>query len=243
MGMNRLLAPALLGLALGTAQPADDPAVTPPFRAGETLNYSLKVNVLNAGTASMSVVGIETVRGKPTFHTVFDIKGKVLFKKVENHYESWSDTADLVSLKHIQRVNDGENENKSYDFYPDRRVYVRNGEEKASVAKPVDEGSFIYYLRSIPLEVGKTYTIHRYYNAERNPVIVRVVRRERVKVAAGEFDAFVIQPTIRSRGIFGEEAKAEVWLSADAQRLPLKIRSKLPIGTLQMELKAAPGAK
>jgi hypothetical protein len=203
----------------------------------------LKVNVINAGTASMSVVAIETVRGKPTFHTVFDIKGKVLFKKVENHYESWSDTADLISLKHIQRVNDGENENKSYEFYPDRRVYVRNGEEKASVAKPIDEGSLIYYLRSIPLEVGKTYTIHRYYNAEKNPVIVRVVRRERVKVTAGEFDAFVIQPTTKSRGIFGEDAKAEVWLSADSQRLPLKIRSKLPIGTLQMELKAAPAAK
>jgi hypothetical protein len=215
----------------------DDPPLRIPFRAGETLTYQMKVNVLKAGTATLTVLGVETVQGRPTYHTAFDIKGRVLFKKVENHYESWFDTTTMASLRHIQRVNDGENENKEYHFYPERRVYVRNGEERPSVEYPLDEGSFIYSLRALPLEVGKTYTINRYYNAERNPIVVTIVRRERIKVPAGEFDAIVVRPVVKSRGLFGEAAKAEVWLSDDSSRKLLKLRSGLPVGTLQLELK------
>ncbi len=105
------------------------------------------------------------------------------------------------------------------------------------MSKPLDEGSFIYYLRALPLAVGKTYTINRYYNADHNPVIVRVVGREHIKVAAGEFDAFVIEPVIKSRGLFGEDSHAQVWLADNPQRLLLRLKSKLPVGTLTMELK------
>jgi hypothetical protein len=240
-----LIGPALIaGLAIGLGGPqakpaatADDPAVRIPFRAGEQLTFGLKVGVLNAGSATLKVVGIEAIRGTPTYHTTFDIKGKVLFKKVENHYESWFDTTTMTSLRHVQRVDDGESEDKDYTFHPERRIYIRNGEERPSVAKPLDEGSLLYYLRSIPLEPGHTYTIHRYYNAERNPVVVRVIRREKVRVAAGEFDAILVEPVVKSRGLFGEAASAQVWISDDARRLPLRLKSKLPVGTLTMELR------
>jgi hypothetical protein len=246
---RRVPAPSLLAAAFALAafpgRPAtaveagapDDPELKVPFKAGEELVYGLKVNVVRAGTATMRVVGIERVKGVATFHTVFDIKGKVLFKKVENHYESWFDTTTLTSLRHIQRVDDGEHGDKDYEFFPERRVYVRNGEEKASVAQPLDEGSFLYYVRSLPLEVGRTFTVERYYNAERNPIVIKVVRRERVKVPAGEFDAFVVEPRIKSKGLFGEEARAEVWIADTPQRTPVKLKSKLPVGTLYLELK------
>ena len=76
----------------------------------------------------------------------------------------------------------------------------RNGEEKPSVEKPLDEGSFIYFMRSVPLEVGKTYSFDRYYQPDKNPVIIKVDRLEHIKVPAGEFDAIVLKPIIKSKG-------------------------------------------
>jgi hypothetical protein len=215
-------------------------SLTVPFKPGEKLTYAAKVNFLNAGTATMSVEGIETIRDRPAYHTIFDVKGRVLFFHVNDHYESWFDTTSLVSLHHIQHIDETKYKvDKVYDFYPERRVYVRNGEEKPSVAEPLDEGSFIYFMRSVPLEVGKTYSFDRYYQPEKNPVIIKVDRRERVKVPAGEFDAYVLKPIIKSKGLFGENGQAEVWFSADSARTLLKLKSSLPVGTLYLELKQA----
>src|SRR5215211_3300978 len=136
--------------------PASKPeAIKPPFRVGERLSYQAKVNFVSAGSASMSVEGLETVRGHTTYHTIFDVRGKVLFFKVNDHYESWFDTTTLVSLHHTQSIEEGSRkDNRVYDFHPDRKVYVRNGQEFPSVSEPLDEGSFIYFMRTLKLEVG-----------------------------------------------------------------------------------------
>src|SRR6185369_3352530 len=76
-----------------------------PFKVGERLTYAAKVNFMSAGTATMSVEGVEPIRGRPTYHTIFDVKGRVLFFHVDDHYESWFDTTDLVSLHHVQHID------------------------------------------------------------------------------------------------------------------------------------------
>src|SRR5690242_16805459 len=76
-----------------------------PFRVGERLTYQAKINFLNAGSATMTVVGVEDVRGHPTYHTTFEVKGRVLLFHVDDHYDSWFDTTTLVSLRHIQHID------------------------------------------------------------------------------------------------------------------------------------------
>jgi len=237
------LAILLAGVAglMGTMHRSETPPtrVGPvPFHVGEKMVYNAKVNFLNAGSATMSVEGIETIRGRPTYHTVFDVRGKVLMFHVNDHYESWFDTLTLVSLHHTQHIDETKHKaDRTYDFYPERKVYVRNGVENPSVEDPLDEGSFVYFMRSVPLEVGKTYEVNRYYHLDRNPVIISVVRKERIKVPAGEFDAIVVKPIIKSKGLFSENGQAEVWFSDDSVRTLLKLKSKLPFGTLSLELK------
>jgi hypothetical protein len=223
------------------ATPARPPAsVKLPFGVGERLSYQAKVNFLNAGSASMSVEDVEPVRGHTTFHTIFDVSGHVLFFHVNDHYESWFDTTTLVSLHHTQSIDEGSRKDeRTYDFYPERKVYVRNGQENPSVADPLDEGSFIYFMRTLKLEVGKTYEFNRYYHLDRNPVVIKVVRREHIQVPAGEFDAIVLQPIIKSRGLFSEGGQAEVWFADDSAHTLLRLKSKLPFGTLYLELKQA----
>jgi len=222
------------------SRPADaaDARARAPFQVGERLTYDAKLNFVNAGTATMSVEDVEPVRGHVTYHTVFSVKGHILFFHVDDHYESWFDTTDLVSLRHVQHIDETKwSADKTYDFYPDRRVYVRNGQEFPSVSEPLDEGSFIYFLRSIPLVVGQTYSFDRYYHLDRNPVIVTVERREHIKVPAGEFDALVLHPQIKSKGLFSENGQAEVWVSDDSARTILRLKSSLTFGTLYLELK------
>jgi len=210
-----------------------------PFRAGETFTYAAKVNFLNAGSGSLRVVGVESIRGQAVFHTVVDLNGHVFFFHAEDRAESWFDTATMNSMRLIHTVQQrGGEQSGSYDFYPDRSVYVRNGEESPSVPNPIDEGSFLYYLRTLPLEVGKSYVINRYYHLDRNPIVINVLRREHVKVGAGEFDAIVINPVIRSHGMFSENGHALVWLSDDSTRAIVRLTGNTSFGTLRLELKS-----
>lgn len=230
---------AVAGLVASSTHTGSPPAPgRPPFHVGERLTYQAKLNFINAGSAVMSVEDVEAVRGRPTYHTLFDVKGHLLFFHVDDHYESWFDTTDLVSLRHVQHIDETKySTDKTYEFYPDRRVYSRNGQEFPSVAEPLDEGSFIYFMRSIPLVVGQTYSFDRYYHPDRNPVVIKVDRREHITVPAGEFDALVLQPRIKSKGLFSENGQAEVWLSDDSSRTVLRLKSSLPFGTLYLELK------
>ena len=72
---------------------------------------------------------------------------------------------------------------------------------------------------------------------------VRVVRRERVKVPAGEFDALVIQPVIKTKGLLSESARTELWLSDDDRRILLKMHANLGPASLSLHLRSVSGTK
>jgi hypothetical protein len=109
--------------------------------------------------------------------------------------------------------------------------------ETPTVAAPLDEASFLFFLRSIPLEVGVTYEFARYFRPDKNPVRVVVVRKERVKVPAGEFNAIVVRPMIKTSGIFGEGGRAEVWFTDDSTRTLVQLKSSLKFGSLNLYLR------
>lgn len=214
---------------------------TVPFGVGERLEYDVKFGAIKAGRGIMEVRGIETIRGRPAYHTYFEVRGGIPFFRVKDIFQSWIDTATLSSLRFVQDQDEGPKERaRRYEIYPDQQIfreYVKGeGEDQPSVANPLDDGSFLYFIRTIPLEVGRTYTFNRYFRPDRNPVTIKVVRRERVKVPAGTFDAIVLQPQIKTKGIFGEDGHAEVWLSDDENRIMLQMKSDLAIGSLNLYL-------
>jgi hypothetical protein len=69
-------------------------------------------------------------------------------------------------------------------------------------------------------------------------VTIRVLRKEQVKVPAGTFDAVVIQPIIKAKGIFSEDGQAEIWLSDDDRRMMLQMKSRLSFGSLNLYLRS-----
>jgi len=86
--------------------------------------------------------------------------------------------------------------------------------------------------------MGMTYEFNRYFIPDRNPVKIRVLRKEQVRVPAGTFDCIVIQPIIKTKGIFSENGQAEIWLTDDARRIMVQMRSKLAFGSLNLYLRS-----
>jgi hypothetical protein len=231
----------VLAIVIALMTPGDTTRQVPvPFAIGERLEYDVRFGKLKVGSGRMEVMGVENVRGRDAWHTVFTVRGGTFFYKVDDRLESWIDTETFASLRHVQDLKEGSRDReRRYEIYPDRLVYTENeGEEKETARDPLDDGSFLYFIRTVPLSVGQTYEFPRYFKPDRNPVRVRVLRKESVKVPAGQFDAVVIQPIIKSKGIFSENGRAEIWLSDDDRRMMVQLKSSLKFGSLNLFLKS-----
>jgi hypothetical protein len=217
-----------------------------PFSVGERAEYSLKYGILHAGVGLTEVVAVDSVRGREAWHTVFRVRGGIPGFRVDDRFESWMDVASLASLRHWQSLDEGPNEReRKYEIFPERGVYIQGDQEpQPTVETPLDDGSFIYFLRTIPLEVGVTYEFNQYFRPDRNPVRIVVLRRERIRVPAGTFNTIVVRPIIKTRGVFAENGRAEVWLSDDPNRLMIQMKTHVKFGTLALYLKSyRPGVK
>lgn len=211
-----------------------------PFAAGERADYSVKYGPFSVGSGVMEVIGLDTIRGLQAWHTIFRVRGGVPGFRVNDRMESWMDATTLASLRHRQELSEGSREReRQFEIFPEKGVYTEDGgEPKPTVALPLDDGSFLYFLRTIPLEIGKEYTFDRYFRPDRNPVRIQVLRKETVKVPAGTFDAVVIRPMINAKGVFSENGRAEVWLTDDTRRLMVQMKSHLKFGSLNLYLKS-----
>lgn len=211
-----------------------------PFAVGERAVYEVHFGKIKVGTGTMEVLGIEEIRGRPAWHTRFRIRGGIPFYRVDDVLESWIDREHFNSLRFVQDLEEGGKvRERRFEIFPERQVFREgDGEEEKSVASPLDDGSFIYFVRTIPLEVGQTYEFDRYFRPDRNPVKVKVLGRETIRVPAGTFKTIVIQPVIKAKGIFSEQGEARIWLSDDSQRIMVQMKTKTKIGSLNLYLQS-----
>lgn len=215
------------------------PAV--PFPVGERLSFGARYGIFSVGSAVMEVMGIDTVRGMETVHIRFRITGGALWYHLDQTIESWVGRYDFRSRRFssVQDERDRHRERR-YEIFPDSGFYKEEGRDTtfATVPEPLDDAAFLYWIRTVPLEVGKKYEYARYFRPDRNPVIIEVLGRERVSVAGKKWRALVVRPKIpQGRGIFAEKSETRIWLSDDAQRLVLAIQSNFSFGQVTLKLK------
>lgn len=215
-----------------------------PWGPGERADYELSTGVFgNVGAGFLEVAGIEDVRGHDTYHIQLGVKGSVLFGafKLEDRFQTWMDVGTLVSRRFQKnQVEDDFVRNRTYDFYPENLTWHWVERDRSGLLpsrEPLDEVSMLFLVRTLPLKVGETYTFNRYFKSEDNPVRIEVVRKERVKVPAGEFDTIVVRPIIKTDGIFGEESDLEVYFTDDERRILVQMHSKAPwVRSLHLKL-------
>jgi len=215
--------------------------VAVPFPVGERLVYGARYGPFSVGTATMQVAGIDTIRGVETVHFVFLIDGGALWYHIHQNLESWVGRHDFRSRRFLNQTEEkGKSWERKFEIYPDSGIYREAGRDTTvpTVADPLDDAAFLYWIRTVPLEIGKRYEFRRYFRPERNPVIVEVLKRERVGVAGKKWDAIVVRPRIpNGGGIFAEKADARMWLSDDSLRIMLALQSKFSFGQVTLKLK------
>jgi hypothetical protein len=230
----------ILALALLQEGP---PAPTPsyPFAVGETLTYSAKLGLLTLGSGTLEVAALDSIRGAEAFRFRFRLQGKTLFYSMDDVLESWVGTEDFNSRRFVQDfVENDKPTHRFYDIYPDSGFFRERGRDttQPSPSDPLDDTAFFYFVRLTPLEVGKKYVYDRYFRKEKNPVTIEVVKREKMEIPGGrEVDCLVLHPVIDTKGMFSKRSDTRIWLTDDARRLPVQIRSKFPFGTITLRLK------
>jgi hypothetical protein len=233
-----------LGLVVALALQASSgpaPTVSYPFAVGEKLSYTAKLGMLTLGSGTLEVASVDTVRGVESFRLRFRLKGKTMFYSLDDVLESWIGTSDFNSRRFVQDFVENDRETKRhYEIYPDSGFYRERGKEATSETPPdpLDDAAFFYFVRVTPLEAGKKYTYHRYFRKDKNPVTIEVLKRERMELPDGsKVQCLVLHPTIDTKGLFSKRSDTRIWLTDDARRLPVQIRTKFPFGTITLRLK------
>jgi hypothetical protein len=235
-----------LTLFQGTVPPTRP--TTYPFAVGETLTYSAKLGLLTLGSGTLEVAGLDSVRGEQTFRFRFRLQGKTMFFSMDDVLESWVGTRDFNSRRFLQNfVENNKTRRKEYEIYPDSGFFRESGRPSAepSPAEPLDDAAFFYFVRITPLEVGQKYSFDRYFKKKMNPVRIEVLKKEKLELPDGkEVDCLVLHPVLDTKGMFSKRSDTRLWLTDDARRLPVQIRSKFNFGTITLRLKdmVLPGA-
>ena len=229
------------GSLTATATTPAPPPTAVPFPVGERLVYGARYGPFSVGTATMEVAGVDTIRAVEAVHFRFLIDGGALWYHIHQNLESWVGRGDFRSRRFLNQTEEkGKAWERKFEIYPDSGMYREAGRDSAAptVADPLDDAAFLYWIRTVPLEIGKRYEYRRYFRPERNPVIVEVLKRERVNVAGRKWDAIVIRPRIpNGGGIFAEKADARMWLSDEQPRIMLALQSNFSFGQVTLKLK------
>lgn len=223
----------------------DPLAAVVPFGPGERLTYNVKIGVINSGSAHMEVLGIDSIREEPSYHLEMSLKGSLLFGAVQvnDHYQSWLGTRSVSSHRYISDVNQlTYSRYRNFEFRPEEMSWeeTESGDMgRLATALPLDDISFLYFVRTLPLEIGQTYTLPRYFKKEGNPVVIKVEGKRVIEVPAGTFNTIVVRPIIKTRGLFSEGGEAELYLTDDDNKHLVYLRSKIPIvGSVTLHLES-----
>ena len=239
---SRAAALASLMLAVASIPLGAQARAKVPWVAGEHLEYTVKLAGINSGNGIMEVTGPDTTRGRAVWRLHFNIKGSTPLGlyHVDDSYDSWMDVETLNSLRFEQHLHEGGGSKvRIYDIFPSRSMFHQEGkEERRSVPDPLDDASFFFFVRTLPLDVGKVYRFDRYFDPNANPVVITVVRKDTIETAAGRFPAIVLQPTIKTNGLFSEDGHAEIWLSDDDRRILLRMKTHFSIISLDLQLRS-----
>lgn len=223
-----------------------------PFTIGERAEYDVTFGPIRVGRASLAVEARERVRGTEAYRLAFELEGGPFFYKIDDRQVGWLATAPYRSLRFEQILNQGGYErHRRWELDHGSSTYVRQDwdeelggyrahDEDRDVPIPnnaLDEISFLYLVRTLPLEIGEVYTFENHFLERGNPVVVEVLRRERVRVRAGRFETIVVRPIIQTDGIFSEEGEAEVYISDDDRRAIVQLKSRMKVGEMNMYLR------
>jgi hypothetical protein len=220
-----------------------------PFPVGEVLRYRVNVSLGgNIGHGEMRVEGPVTERGVITWRLVSEMKAKRGFVKATDRTISWLDPVRFASTRFekqerhpLSRSDEAIEIDASAGTYRelsgDRKGSDDGERRPLGAPNPLDELSFLYFLRTLPLDREGAHNFSRHFDEARNPTMVSVGAEEVVETALGPFQTRVVVMHVRDPRHFKGIGLIKLNIDTSACRLPVRIVSKMPIvGTTTLTL-------
>ncbi|MBL7033605.1 MAG: DUF3108 domain-containing protein, partial [Candidatus Delongbacteria bacterium] len=232
-----------LVLFLLSVTPVDSYCTIPSgFGPGEQLIYDVDWGLINAGETELSILDTVRVNGHLCYHLLSRTHSNnfvTTFFKVDDRVESMMDVAGLFSRGFQKHLREGDyredrwfriSQEEQLVFQLDTTATTKYTADTLQVEFGVqDVLSALQYVRLQDLEPGTEIRVMTVDNLNPYELVVKVHRRQRVKVPAGRFDCLVVEPLLKSTGLFKSKGKLTIWLTDDERRLPVLMKSKILI--------------
>lgn len=220
------------------------------------MKLRIHYGVLNAGYATLEVKDA-VVNNKKVFHAVgkgYTTGMSRFFFKVDDTYESYFDKETGLPYQFVRKIDEGGYTKNMEGFFDQSadRVLVKDYKSGSSksfnvVDKTQDVMSMFYYLRNHPnidiLKVGESVTVNMFFDEEVSQFKLKFVGRENVDTKYGRIPSMIFKPLVQSGRVFKEQESVTVWISADQNKIPVRIKADLAVGSLKADLDGLRGLK
>lgn len=218
------------------------------FREGEVLTFNVNYGFITAGIAEMSIPKIKRISGRDVYHITFKVNSVPSFDpffKVRDRYETYMDVEGLFPWRFEQHVREGNYKRDFSAFFDQRRNIAKTKKGTYEIPQYVNDiVSAFYFARTInydTLNIGDKVQLKNFFKDKVYPLDVVYLGTETVTVEAGTFDCIMIEPLVREGGLFKSEGSIIIWLTNDNNKVPVKVKTKVIIGSIDAELKSYEG--
>jgi hypothetical protein len=226
-----------------------------PFKPGEKLTFQLRWTIVPAGESTLEVLPMETINGIKVYHFLLTAESNAfvdLFYKVRDRIDAYVSADMAHSILYKKKQNEGKSHRDivvNFDWQ-NKTAQYNNFKEKLPPIK-ILPGSFdplsaFYFIRLVDFK-GRS-TIERPVTDGKECIIGRlsIIKRDTVHLKTGTYDTYLIEPGLKHiGGVFekSKDAKIQLWVTADKRKIPVKIKSKVVVGSFVGELVSATGLK
>lgn len=246
----------ILLLAVFVLSSSFDMGQVDAYNVGEFFKLRIHYGLVNAGYATLEVKDAE-LNGKKMHHVVG--KGyttgmtKLMFKVVDN-YESYFDKETNKPYVFIRNINEGgyKKNQQGYFNQANNTVLVKDYKNKTEKTFSVPENvqdivSSFYYLRNHTkidkLNVGESITIDMFFDDETTKFKLKFIGRENINSKFGKINCMIFRPYVQAGRVFKEEESLTVWISDDNNKIPIRIKASLAVGSLKADIEEYRGLK
>lgn len=223
------------------------------FIPGEKLTFEISYGFVQAGEAVMEIdKNYQKINGRKCYDIRFYVNSTSSFDwvyKVRDFYRTYVDAEGLFPWRFEQHIKEG-NYQRDFEAIFDQqnlkaKTYTGEKEPKKFEGEydiPMyaqDAMSAFYYARTLDygkMKEGDKILLQNFYKDRTYPLEVRYLGKETVEVTAGIFRCIKVEPLVEEGGLFKSEGTIVVWMTDDERRMPVKVKTKVIIGSIDADL-------
>lgn len=216
------------------------------WQSSESINYHVYYTLAGIyvyGGEANFTANLERYNGKPVYHLIGEGKTTSFFDgffKVRDKYESFIDTASLQPYKFVRNILEGDFKKfETVTFNQSSNTATSQGGTFKTPECVQDVLSAIYYSRNIDFnkyKINDRIPFNMFIDDKTYGLYVRYLGKEKIKTKYGRFNAIKFKPLLIEGTIFKGGEKMTVWVTDDANRIPVRIESPISVGSVKVDM-------